>query len=340
MEIIKLNLIPSGATPVVHVKQYDIGRTWRFELYEGAAVYTLDGTEVLECDVKKLDGNIVTVAVTNTSSTYVDIETTVQMTACSGDQIGALRITKGGDDIATLNFILACQRSPLEGGITSDSAIHNLQTQVAGYVAAEVADQYDSANVIFDAVPTSGHGNGYTVTSEGIKTALNAKANTADLAPVATSGNYNDLSNKPTIPTVTIYNLFDTILNVMGGTLRGFGSAMITLCDGKARIDFNLKITVDENTPNITTWGINRDYFTAITGKTIQPVAGGVVTYYNNEQVYANRIDLGGTFQQNGQFWQPARVYDDGGVRKVGGWSSSNFASGQRLIGTCYGTYT
>jgi len=32
------------------------------------------------------------------------------------------------------------------------------------------------------------------------KTELNAKANTSSLAPVATSGSYNDLSNKPTIP--------------------------------------------------------------------------------------------------------------------------------------------
>lgn len=34
----------------------------------------------------------------------------------------------------------------------------------------------------------------------GINTDISKKANTADLAPVATSGNYNDLTNKPTIP--------------------------------------------------------------------------------------------------------------------------------------------
>ena len=182
MEIIKLNLIPSGATPVVHVKQYDIGRTWRFELYEGAAVYTLDGTEVLECDVKKLDGNIVTISVTNTSSTYVDIETTVQMTACSGDQIGALRITKGGDDIATINFILACQRSPLEGGITSDSAIHNLEQQIAD----AVADQYDADSVIFDNTPTTGHGIGYAVTSDGLKSYIPKNVSDMDDVTITT----------------------------------------------------------------------------------------------------------------------------------------------------------
>lgn len=39
---------------------------------------------------------------------------------------------------------------------------------------------------------------------KAIKTALNAKANSADLATVATSGSYNDLSNKPTIPAAQV----------------------------------------------------------------------------------------------------------------------------------------
>ena len=208
MEIIKLNLIPSGATPVVHVKQYDIGRTWRFELYEGAAVYTLDGTEVLECDVKKLDGNVVTISVTNTSSTYVDIETTVQMTACSGDQIGALRITKGGDDIATINFILACQRSPLEGGITSDSAIHNLEQQIAD----AVANQYDADSVIFDNTPTTGHGIGYAVTSDGVATAVQDAKDYTDTAigGLNIPENITDLADvnitTPTNGEILVYN--------------------------------------------------------------------------------------------------------------------------------------
>lgn len=187
MEVLSLNLIPTGTTPVVHVKQYDVGRTWRFELKEGPIVYTLDGSETIECDIKKKDGNVVTVAVTNTSASYIDIETTLQMTACSGDNLGAIRLKKGSDDIGTLNFILACERSPLENGIESESAIHDLATQVAEEVAIEVANQYDSANVIFDNEPTSGHGVGYAVTSEGVKnevdtinTALAGKVNTTD----------------------------------------------------------------------------------------------------------------------------------------------------------------
>lgn len=41
------------------------------------------------------------------------------------------------------------------------------------------------------------------VSTFATKTELNAKANTADLAAVATSGSYNDLTNKPSIPDTT-----------------------------------------------------------------------------------------------------------------------------------------
>lgn len=165
MEVINLNLIPTGALPVVHASQYDEGRTFRANLMDGSTVYTLDGTEVLECDVKKPDGNIVTVAVTNTSDSYVEIDTTLQMCACAGESLAELHITKGAQEIGTLNFILAVERSPLEGGIQSDSGIHNLQAQIG----EAVADQYAAEDVVFDAAPVAGHGTGFAVTSEGVK---------------------------------------------------------------------------------------------------------------------------------------------------------------------------
>lgn len=166
MEVINLNLIPTGALPVVHASQYDEGRTFRANLMDGSTVYTLDGTETLECDVKKPDGNIVTVAVTNTSDSYVEIDTTLQMCACAGESLAELHITKGAQEIGTLNFILAVERSPLEGGIQSDSGIHNLQTQIG----EAVAEQYAAEDVVFDAAPVAGHGTGFAVTSEGVKT--------------------------------------------------------------------------------------------------------------------------------------------------------------------------
>lgn len=166
MEVINLNLIPTGALPVVHASQYDEGRTFRANLMDGSTVYTLDGTETLECDVKKPDGNIVTVAVTNTSDSYVEIDTTLQMCACAGESLAELHIKKGAQEIGTLNFILAVERSPLEGGIESESDLHNLQEQIG----EAVAEQYAAEDVVFDAAPVAGHGVGFAVTSEGVKT--------------------------------------------------------------------------------------------------------------------------------------------------------------------------
>lgn len=51
-----------------------------------------------------------------------------------------------------------------------------------------------------DTTPTNGSDN--PVSSGGVYTALQGKADTSSLATVATSGSYNDLSNTPTIPTV------------------------------------------------------------------------------------------------------------------------------------------
>lgn len=168
MESFNLNIIPGKAWPVCHASQYDIGRTIRINLFEGGTVYTLDGTEVISISVRKPDGNVVTESVTNTSDSYVEFITTEQMTACHGSNLCELKLEKGADVIGTMNFILEVEQDPLEGGVQSASEIDNLQTQIAGMVAAEVADQYDSANVIFDASPVPGHGNGYAVTSEGV----------------------------------------------------------------------------------------------------------------------------------------------------------------------------
>lgn len=180
MESFNLNIIPGKDRPVCHASQYDIGRTIHVNLFEGFNVFTLDGTEVISISVRKPDGNVVTESVTNTSDSYVEFVTTEQMTACHGSNLCELKLEKGADVIGTMNFILEVEQDPLEGGVQSASEIDNLQTQIAGMVATEVADQYDSANVIFDATPTAGHGVGYAVTSEGVLNALGSLQTTLE----------------------------------------------------------------------------------------------------------------------------------------------------------------
>ena len=165
METINLNLIPTGARPVLHASQYDKGRQFRANLFEGSAVYTLTGAETISIAVRKPDGHVITEGITNTSDSYVIIETTEQMTACAGESFAEVKIEEGGDLLGTLNLILAVEQSPEAGGDPSESFIYNLETQIAD----AVADQYDSNNVIFDPAPVVGHGTGYVVSSEGVK---------------------------------------------------------------------------------------------------------------------------------------------------------------------------
>lgn len=73
-------------------------------------------------------------------------------------------------------------------------------TDKNGTTTANVKDGSDAGITIDDALsPTSEN----PVQNKVINSALGTKANSADLASVATSGSYNDLVNKPTIPTKT-----------------------------------------------------------------------------------------------------------------------------------------
>lgn len=182
MERIKLNLIPSGVAPIVHLSQYDDGRKFGIDLFEGESVYVLDGTETLTVNSRKPDGHVVTLSVTNTGTSFLDVDTVEQLTAVHGVSYAKLKIEKGSVTIATLPFLIDVSRDPLENGDPSESFVQNLQTQIA----EAVSEQYDSSNVIFDNTPTQGHGTGYAVTSEGVKNAIPDELN--DLSDVNISG--------------------------------------------------------------------------------------------------------------------------------------------------------
>ena len=186
MQIINVDLIPGKVMPILHASQFDKGRSLGVKLYNGGAVFELSGAEDLTAAVRKPDGNIVTETLTNAGGSLVEIITTEQMTACAGGSLCEIKIENAGDVIGTANFVLEVEKDPTDGGIASQSEINNLATQVADLVS----EQYDSNNVIFDAVPTAGHGNGYTVTSEGIKDALDAINN-----PAASAVSYDNTAS-------------------------------------------------------------------------------------------------------------------------------------------------
>lgn len=282
MQTIKLNMIPNGSAPVCYSSQYDVDRTIKIELFDGNTPFELSANDVITLNARKPDNTIFTDTLTNTESNYVYIYTTEQLCAVDGSILCEITIERSGAVISSLNFILNCEVSPLKNGIESESEIRNLATQVAEFVAVEVADQYDSQNVIFDTTPTAGHNAPYTITSAAIKNIIdnfhpatdaasvsydndesgitadnvqgaideiigempttaadiayinsesgltadntqdaideltadvNNKADITSLAAVATSGSYNDLSNKPALKTVATTGNYNDLTN-------------------------------------------------------------------------------------------------------------------------------
>lgn len=211
VENITLNLIPTGDTPSIHAAQYDVDRTFTVTLKEGADDFTPTGYDI-ELQVRKVDNNIVTAIPTLTSGNVVTFNTTEQMTACSGTNLAELQLSKDDQTIATLHFYLVVQRDVLSGGLTSQSEIYDLEEQIAAIVPEVIGDEYYTAEQVDEKIaeiPTFDPTNYYTKSQVYTKTETNGflaqKANTSSLATVATSGSYNDLLNKPTIPDVSNY---------------------------------------------------------------------------------------------------------------------------------------
>lgn len=143
MEQINLNLIPGRALPVCHVSQYDVGRTIRFNLFEGDQVFALATGDTAEVHVRKPDDTVVTAALTVVNAqTYLDVVTTQQMDAVGGSNICEIQIVRGGNTLGTLNFIMEVEPDPMDGSaIGSQSDIRDLDAQVAELVEENIDEQ-------------------------------------------------------------------------------------------------------------------------------------------------------------------------------------------------------
>lgn len=139
MEIIRLDIIPKGIEPICHVKQYDKGRAIRFELMDGLQGYTLTN-ETVSINIRKPDGNIVTEDLSVISgNSYVDVITTVQMTAVAGYNKCTLKIVKDSAEIGTIDFKMQVKEDPTAGGVPSESEYNNLERQVSNIVADNIS---------------------------------------------------------------------------------------------------------------------------------------------------------------------------------------------------------
>ena len=165
---IELNLIPKkGDEPVIfYASQYETARPFIADLMWGESEFEPGDDCYAEIDIRKNDDNLVVitddVAIDNNE---VSVVLPVQALTCIGKNLGQVKIYASDDHlVAALNFILEVQADPLAGGVTSETAIDNLESQIDEIISGE----------------------GYLKSD--------------DVAPVALSGSYNDLTDKPTIP--------------------------------------------------------------------------------------------------------------------------------------------
>lgn len=143
---IELNLIPKkGDDPVVfYASQYETARPFIAVLKWGDSEFAPGVDCYAEIDIRKNDDNLVVitddVAIDNNE---VSVILPVQAVTCIGKNLGQVKIY-GVDDnlIAALNFILEVQADPLAGGITSETAIDNLESQIAAIVPEVIGDDY------------------------------------------------------------------------------------------------------------------------------------------------------------------------------------------------------
>ena len=138
-EQLRLNLIPNGIPPVIHVSQYDVGRTLQFIIYNGSSQYVFTSGESAILLGTKPDGHIFIYDLT-ISNNVLSIDTTEQMLAIPGNVKAEIRVQGADKDIGTANFIFAVEESPIYKDIIySDSEIPAIETAAANIGQAKDA---------------------------------------------------------------------------------------------------------------------------------------------------------------------------------------------------------
>lgn len=152
-----------------------------------------------------------------------------------------------------------------------------------------------------------------------------------------TWGNWIKILNESDIVYPLMYTRNGWIINSELDEIKGNGVAMIELhANGIAIIHVHVLISTAGSSDTFA-YGVNRDAFTAICGKTITPIAGGIATFYTPAgQINGDLTGYGGTWTVNSQFWTPARNYD---WTSVGGWPANQFTASNRIEGVLYGTW-
>ena len=141
---IKLNIIPGGVLPVVHVSQYDHNAGGLvFDIYNGGELYELPEGTTASIEGTKPDEYGFLYPAADVSSHSVTIDIVEQMTVVPGKVICELRLAHQQDNIGTINFILAVEPAGLSDDTeVSETDIPLLREAIeAGQQALQSAEQ-------------------------------------------------------------------------------------------------------------------------------------------------------------------------------------------------------
>lgn len=147
----KLDMVPGGMPPIIHVSQYDAGsRDLAFELYSGAMPWKVPSGATVTIDGTKPDRKAFSVTATASGAT-VTATVTQQMTAAAGRAECQLTVTSGSNVLGSANFILDVERAAVaenaDMSATDISSVETAKTQAidamqkaqAAQAAAETA---------------------------------------------------------------------------------------------------------------------------------------------------------------------------------------------------------
>lgn len=163
---------------VPNIEQSDFTPT----LTDGIETYTID--EVVVLDARGRDGlSAYEIAVAN-GYTGTESEWMETLKGESGNGILGIELISQMGNVDTY-------RITFTDGTHFDYTVTNSSGNLTPEQIAEIVSEVSQ-------IITAGDLNAYT--KDEVNALLNNKANASDLSPVATSGSYNDLSDKPTIP--------------------------------------------------------------------------------------------------------------------------------------------
>lgn len=139
-QYLDLNIVPVGIIPVIHVKQYDNQTSGIvISVYNDSAVYSIPSGSGVLVNGTKPDGHGFSYSAASYSGNQITLNVTTQMTAVAGEVPCEIKLSRSGQTIASLTFILMVEKSALsDDTVISDSELPLIER------AADIAAELDT----------------------------------------------------------------------------------------------------------------------------------------------------------------------------------------------------